>query len=75
MSVLGAHMQTHKQTHKQAECIHMSLEAVPASGSLLMHVDCTLEPLEMEPSGLVCPVHQQAFTEVPVRALVPALRY
>lgn len=73
---LGAHMHsdTLTYTHKHAECIHMSLAAVPASGSSLMHVDCTLEPLGMEPSGSVCPVHQQAFTEVPMTALIPALR-
>lgn len=34
-----------------------------------MHVDSTLEPLGVEPSGSVCPVHQQTFTEVPVTAL------
>lgn len=75
---LGAHMHTdthtHKYTHKHAECIHMSLAAVPASGSSLMHVDCTLEPLGMEPSGSVCPVHRLAFTEVPMTALISALR-
>lgn len=48
--------------------------AVPASGSSLMHVACTPEPLGLEPSGSVCPVHQPAFTGVPGTTPVPACR-
>lgn len=52
----------------------MSLVALLAPGSSLMHVDCMLEPLGPQPSGSVCLVHQLAFTEVPVTALDPTLR-
>lgn len=79
MSVLvnqgaGPHAHNQQQTYKHAECVHMSLVAVPALGSLLMLVDCTLEPLGVEPHGSVCPAHQVAFTEVVVTAVIPTLR-
>lgn len=76
---LGAHM--HMHMHLQAHTdkhtsgrVCARVVAVLASGSSLMHVDCTLESLGMEPSGSVCPVHQPAFTEVPGTTPVPASR-
>lgn len=67
---LGSHV-THTQITNYTQSIHVSLVALPASGSSLMHADCKLEPLGKEPSGSVCLVDQSAFTEVPVTALDP----
>lgn len=74
---LVAHIHMHRQAHTDnhtngGACARAV--AGPASGTSLMHVDCTLEPLGTEPSGSVCPVHQPAFTEVPGTSPVPASR-
>lgn len=73
----GAHMHMHMQAHTDKHTsgkVCARVVAVPALGSSLTHVDRTLEPLEMEPSGSVCPVHQPAFTEVPGTTPIPASR-
>lgn len=60
---------THPNRNTCRVCYHVSLAAPPAPGSSLMHVHCMLEPLGTAPSGSVCLVHEQAFTEVPMTAL------
>lgn len=69
----GAHAHAHRDQHTTGG-VRARAAAVPASGSSLMHVDRTLEPLGAEPSGSVCPVRQPAFTEVPGTSPVPACR-
>lgn len=70
MAHIHMHMQAHTDNHTNGGAC-ARVVAGPASGASLMHVDCTLEPLGMEPSGSVCPVHQPAFTEVPGTTPVP----
>lgn len=70
---LHMHMQAHTDKHISGG-VCARVVVAPASGSSLMHVDCTLEPLGMEPSGSVCPVQQPAFAEVPGTTPIPASR-